>query len=96
MTPATAPRLSARGLAAGYPGRRVIEDLDLDFAAGRMTMVIGANACGKSTLLSVLARVNEPSAEPWSSTASTSARCLAAGSHRASACCRSIPPLPTV
>lgn len=54
------PRLSARGLAAGYPGRRVIEDLDLDIAPGRITMIIGANACGKSTLLNVLARVNAP------------------------------------
>ena len=60
MTTASAPRLSARGLAAGYPGRRVIEGLDLDFAPGRITMIIGANACGKSTLLSVLARVNAP------------------------------------
>lgn len=62
MTPAPAPasRLSARGLTAGYPGRTVIEDLDLDVAPGRMTMIIGANACGKSTLLSVLARVNAP------------------------------------
>lgn len=61
MTSASAaPRLTARGLAAGYPGRRVIENLDLEFAPGRMTMIIGANACGKSTLLSVLARVNQP------------------------------------
>lgn len=55
-----APRLAARGLAAGYPGRRVIEGLDLEIAPGRITMIIGANACGKSTLLSVLARVNSP------------------------------------
>ncbi|TDN93084.1 ABC transporter ATP-binding protein [Microbacterium sp. BK668] len=62
MTPPStpAPRLAARGLAAGYPGRRVIEGLDLEIAPGRMTMIIGANACGKSTLLSVLARVNAP------------------------------------
>ncbi len=61
MTTATAPpRLAARGLAAGYPGRRVIEGLDLEFAPGRITMIIGANACGKSTLLSVLARVSAP------------------------------------
>ncbi|WP_106813792.1 ABC transporter ATP-binding protein [Microbacterium timonense] len=58
--PAPAPRLAARGLAAGYPGRRVIADLDLEIAPGRITMIIGANACGKSTLLSVLARVNSP------------------------------------
>ncbi len=61
MTPASAaPRLAVRGLAAGYPGRRVIDGLDLEFAPGRITMIIGANACGKSTLLSVLARVNAP------------------------------------
>jgi iron complex transport system ATP-binding protein len=60
VTTVSAPRLRARGLAAGYPGRRVIDDLDLDFAPGKMTMIIGANACGKSTLLSVLARVNDP------------------------------------
>lgn len=60
MTSPSAPRLAARGLTAGYPGRRVIEDLDLEIAPGRITMIIGANACGKSTLLSVLARVNAP------------------------------------
>lgn len=55
-----APRLAARGLAAGYPGRRVIDGLDLEIAPGRITMIIGANACGKSTLLGVLARVHSP------------------------------------
>ena len=55
-----APRLVARGLDAGYPGRRVIEGLDLSIAPGRVTMIIGANACGKSTLLSVLAGLNAP------------------------------------
>ena len=61
MTTATkAPRLAARGLSAGYPGRRVIEGLDLEIAPGRITMIIGANACGKSTLLGVLARLRPP------------------------------------
>lgn len=54
------PRLTVRGLSAGYPGRRVIEGLDLEVAPGRMTMIIGANACGKSTLLGVLARLRPP------------------------------------
>jgi iron complex transport system ATP-binding protein len=59
----TAPaRLSVHGLAVGYPGRPVIEGLDLAFSPGRVTAVIGANACGKSTLLSALARVLTPSA----------------------------------
>ncbi|MET0673368.1 MAG: ABC transporter ATP-binding protein [Microbacterium pygmaeum] len=58
--PRTLPRLSARKLDAGYPGRRVIEDLDLEITPGRITMIIGANACGKSTLLGVLARLRAP------------------------------------
>ena len=56
----TAPRLVARGLDAGYPDRRVIEGLDLEIAPGRITMIIGANACGKSTLLGTLARLRPP------------------------------------
>ncbi|MBU4466407.1 MAG: ABC transporter ATP-binding protein [Actinobacteria bacterium] len=58
--PSAAPRLVARALDAGYPGRRVIEGLDLEIAPGRITMIIGANACGKSTLLGVLAGLNAP------------------------------------
>lgn len=54
------PRLSTRALVAGYPGRRVIDGLDLDISPGRITMIIGANACGKSTLLGVLARLRPP------------------------------------
>ncbi len=59
-TTVDAPQLTARGLTAGYPGRRVIEDLDLEITPGRITMIIGANACGKSTLLGVLARLRAP------------------------------------
>lgn len=58
--PPAPPRLAVRGLAAGYPGRRVIENLDLEFTPGRITMIIGANACGKSTLLGTIARVHPP------------------------------------
>ncbi|QBR90656.1 ABC transporter ATP-binding protein [Microbacterium wangchenii] len=57
-----APVLRARALTAGYPGRRVLHDLDLEIAPGRVTMIIGANASGKSTLLGALARLNAPSA----------------------------------
>ncbi|WP_159500826.1 ABC transporter ATP-binding protein [Microbacterium sp. 18062] len=56
----TTPRLTVHGLAAGYPGRRVIESLDLEIAPERITIVIGANACGKSTLLGTLARLHKP------------------------------------
>ena len=55
-----APALSARALAAGYPDRRVIDGLDLEVAPGRITMLVGANASGKSTLLGTLARLLPP------------------------------------
>ncbi|WP_396658011.1 ABC transporter ATP-binding protein [Microbacterium sp.] len=61
-TPVVSPRLRVRGLDAGYPGRTVIRGLDLDIAPGRLTMIIGANACGKSTLLGALARLRPPQA----------------------------------
>ncbi|MBF4561032.1 ABC transporter ATP-binding protein [Microbacterium sp. VKM Ac-2870] len=59
-TASSSPRLAARELAAGYPGRRVIDGLDLEIAPGRLTMIIGANASGKSTLLGTLSRLHEP------------------------------------
>lgn len=56
----TDPKLSVHGLVAGYPGRTVIDGLDLEIGSGRVTMIIGANACGKSTLLGALARLRPP------------------------------------
>jgi branched-chain amino acid transport system ATP-binding protein len=46
--------LSARGLTAGYGAIRVLDSLDLDVAAGRLTAVVGPNGAGKSTLLRAL------------------------------------------
>ncbi|WP_402469319.1 ABC transporter ATP-binding protein [Isoptericola aurantiacus] len=50
--------LSAHGVAIGYDGHRVIEDLDLTLPEGRVTVIVGPNACGKSTLLRGLARLH--------------------------------------
>ncbi|NBI68797.1 ABC transporter ATP-binding protein [Pseudoflavonifractor sp. 60] len=48
-------------LRAGYPGRTVLEGVDLDFRPGQVLAVLGPNGCGKSTLLrtanGLLARV---------------------------------------
>ncbi len=38
-------------LRAGYPGRTVLEGVDLDFRPGQVLAVLGPNGCGKSTLL---------------------------------------------
>lgn len=54
--------LRAVGLSLGYDGRRVVEALDLDVAAGEITVIVGANASGKSTLLRGIARLLRPEA----------------------------------
>jgi iron complex transport system ATP-binding protein len=52
--------LEARGMALGYGERRVIEGLSLMIQPGKITAIVGANACGKSTLLRGLARLLKP------------------------------------
>jgi len=58
----TSHELRAEGLALGYEGRRVVEGLDLVIPDGRVTVIVGPNACGKSTLLRALARLMRPEA----------------------------------
>ncbi|UWE10108.1 ABC transporter ATP-binding protein [Actinacidiphila bryophytorum] len=58
--PRTQPDLRARGLHLAYDNRVVVEDLDLAVPPGRVTAIVGANACGKSTLLRALARLLAP------------------------------------
>jgi iron complex transport system ATP-binding protein len=54
--------LETAGLSLGFDGHRVIDDLDLRIAEGRITAIVGPNACGKSTLLRGLARLLRPEA----------------------------------
>ena len=54
------PDLRAEGLHLGYDGRPVVTGLDLAVPPGRVTAIVGANACGKSTLLRALARLLAP------------------------------------
>jgi iron complex transport system ATP-binding protein len=53
-------RLSASALSLGYGDRTVIEGLDLEVPPGRVTAIVGANACGKSTLLRSMSRLLAP------------------------------------
>lgn len=43
--------LELKNLSAGYPGRDVLRNVDLNFTPGRVTVLLGPNGCGKSTLL---------------------------------------------
>jgi iron complex transport system ATP-binding protein len=53
-------RLRAEGLSLGYDDRTVITDLDVSILDGKFTAIVGANACGTSTLLRGLARLLKP------------------------------------
>lgn len=49
------------GLSITYPDRQVLDELDLAIPPGSFTVVVGPNACGKSTLLRACARLLRPS-----------------------------------
>jgi len=53
-------RLQAEALQAGYGERTVIDGLTAEIPEGKLTVIIGPNACGKSTLLKALARLLKP------------------------------------
>jgi iron complex transport system ATP-binding protein len=55
-----ASRLSAQTVTLGYPGRSVACDLSVDIPDNGFTVIVGPNACGKSTLLKALAHVMAP------------------------------------
>lgn len=52
--------LNASGLTLKYDQRTVIEGLTTEIPEGKVTMIVGANACGKSTLLRALSRLLKP------------------------------------
>lgn len=53
--------LAADRVTLGYGDRVIVDALDLQIPAGRITTIVGANACGKSTLLKSMARLLTPS-----------------------------------
>jgi ABC-type cobalamin/Fe3+-siderophores transport system ATPase subunit len=55
-------RLEVEGLSVGYSTAPVISELDVVIPDGSFTVIVGPNACGKSTLLRSLARLLKPTA----------------------------------
>jgi iron complex transport system ATP-binding protein len=53
-------RLQAREVTLAYDERIVVDGVSLEVPAGQVTVIVGANACGKSTLLRGLARLLKP------------------------------------
>lgn len=56
----TTHSLTIENLTLGYGNRNVIEKLDLTIPPGQVTAIVGANACGKSTLLRSMSRLLAP------------------------------------
>lgn len=52
--------LSVSQLTLGYSDRDIIKNLDLQIVPGKISVIVGANACGKSTLLKSMSRLISP------------------------------------
>jgi ABC-type cobalamin/Fe3+-siderophores transport system ATPase subunit len=59
--PTGSSRLAVHGASIGYGERTVIDGLDVAIPNDSFTVIIGPNACGKSTLLRSMARLLRPS-----------------------------------
>ena len=51
------PRLQVTNLTRAFGGRRVVNDVSIDIAAGQVTCLLGPSGCGKSTTLRMIAGV---------------------------------------
>lgn len=54
------PKLLTQDVSLGYGDRLVVREVSLEIPDGQITVVVGPNACGKSTLLKGLARLVRP------------------------------------
>jgi ABC-type polar amino acid transport system ATPase subunit len=54
------PLVSARNLSKAFHGRKVLDGVDFDVAAGEVSVIIGKSGSGKSTLLRAIAGLEEP------------------------------------
>lgn len=54
--------LKVENLVVGYDEKIVLHDVSLEIPNGKISVIIGANACGKSTLLKAMTRIITPRA----------------------------------
>lgn len=52
--------LESRNITLGYDKKIIVDGLDLTLSQGEITVLVGANGCGKSTILRALARLLKP------------------------------------
>ena len=54
------PLFEAKKVVTGYDKKIIIDGIDITIPSNKISVIIGANACGKSTLLKTLARLIKP------------------------------------
>lgn len=52
--------LKAKNVFSGYDKKIIVNGIDIELPKNKISVIIGANACGKSTLLKTLARLINP------------------------------------
>jgi iron complex transport system ATP-binding protein len=60
MTDRSIRGFTVRNLSAGYGETEILRSVDLDIPLGKITVIVGANASGKSTLLRAMSRLLMP------------------------------------
>ncbi|MFT4188888.1 MAG: ABC transporter ATP-binding protein [Aeromicrobium sp.] len=60
MSTITDSRLRGEGLVVGYGDTPILDGVDAQVLDGELTVIVGPNACGKSTLLKALTRMLSP------------------------------------
>lgn len=56
----TAHLLKTNNIVAGYDKKIIIDGINITIPSNKISVIIGANACGKSTLLKTLSRLIQP------------------------------------
>lgn len=59
------PAMEVRDLSFAYGSNQILKDISLMIKEGKITTIMGANGCGKSTLFSLNDKESE--SKPWKS-----------------------------
>ena len=59
------PAMEVRDLSFAYGSNQILKDISLMIKEGKITTIMGANGCGKSTLFSLMTKNLNPTVEKF-------------------------------